>query len=242
MEKLVTLLTAWTTTVKYSLFLISSFFCSITNFLFHRRLDLLATQTKMDEVIINLLPPVFTFISSLFSSLAKDAQSDSTFVTSPFFLSRDAQLDKFATQIMRNKAIVSLSLSVSFSFRHFSILRDKWLNWFANQNMYRWNNYSLLLLLSETHNYLSLPLFYQFPILRDAWLSVSPSILSSFYYVFPEMHDWINLLPNQMSPLFNYLFFILSPKMHDWAMFTSIWPVKSSYTSFISFTFDVKWI
>lgn len=42
-------------------------------------------------------------------------------VTFPFLFSQDAQLDKIATQIMTNKAIVNLSLSGSFPFHHLSI-------------------------------------------------------------------------------------------------------------------------
>ena len=95
---------------------------SITNFSFHSRLDILTTQTKIDEAIVTLSPPVFTSILLPFSSFAKDARSDSTSVTFPFFPSRDSQLDKFANQTMTNEAIVSLSLSVSLPFHHLSRL------------------------------------------------------------------------------------------------------------------------
>lgn len=50
----------------------------ITNFRFSCQSNILATQTKIDEIIINLLSLVFIFIPSPFSSLAKDARLDTT--------------------------------------------------------------------------------------------------------------------------------------------------------------------
>ena len=49
---------------------------SITNFSFPRRSDRFATQTRIDEAIVNLSPSVFPSIPSPFYSLAKDARSD----------------------------------------------------------------------------------------------------------------------------------------------------------------------
>ena len=107
---------------------INLFLYSITNFLFDYQLDIFATQTKMDEEIVNLSSPIFISIPLPFLSLAKDAWSDSTSVIFPFFPSKDAQLDKFATQMMLNEAIISLFLLVSLLFHHLFILKDEWLD------------------------------------------------------------------------------------------------------------------
>ena len=44
--------------VEYSLLLISFSFDSINNFLFHHQSDILATQTKINEGIVNLPLPL----------------------------------------------------------------------------------------------------------------------------------------------------------------------------------------
>lgn len=123
--------------IKYSFPLISPFFCSITNFWFYCQSDLLATQIKIDKAIVILSPPVFIFIPSPFSFSTKDAQFDSTSVIFPFFPSRDTRLNKFATQTMTNKTIISLLPLVSFPFYYLFILRDAWLDQFANSNKYK---------------------------------------------------------------------------------------------------------
>ena len=102
-----------------SLFSISPSFYFITNFLFYYQSDIFVTEIKIDKVIVNLFPLVFTSILSPFLFLAKDTQLDSTPITFSFFPFKNSQLDKFAT--------IPLLTFYSTANQIYLLLKQKWM-------------------------------------------------------------------------------------------------------------------